>query len=238
MKQIRGFLFDAGNTLIRVRGSVGAVYAAVARRHGMAADARVLEDGFRRAFRERQAGFMPAVSRPHSPERERAWWRALVEEVFREAAGWGSLPKRFDAFFDELYREFEEPRHWEVFPDVLPCLEDLEARGFPLGVLSNWDSRLHRVLGALGLAERFRFVLVSAEFGAEKPDPAIFREAARLLGPDPGEVLYVGDLIREDVLGAQAAGLQGLLLDRNGTSPAPVPRIADLRELPRAAGVI
>ncbi|MEW6486398.1 MAG: HAD family hydrolase, partial [Thermodesulfobacteriota bacterium] len=122
MKQIRGFLFDAGNTLIRVRGSVGGVYAAVGRRHGMAADAGALEEAFRRAFRERKAGFLPAVSQPHSPERERAWWRALVVDVFRGAAGWDPLSERFEAFFDELYREFEDPRHWEVFPDVLPCL--------------------------------------------------------------------------------------------------------------------
>ncbi|MDW7709988.1 MAG: HAD-IA family hydrolase [Deferrisomatales bacterium] len=234
MGPIRGVLFDAGNTLIRVRGSVGAVYAEVARRHGLHADAGALEEGFRKSFRQRKEGFLQAVSRPHSPERERAWWRGLVEEVFRDAGSRDGLRGRFDSFFEELYREFEESRHWQTFPDVLPCLEALAARGLPLGVLSNWDSRLHPVLRGLGLTRRFRFVLTSAELGAEKPDAAIFLEGARRLGRKPAEVLYVGDLLREDVFGAARAGLRGMLLDREGSCPAPVPRIEDLRKLPAA----
>jgi hypothetical protein len=49
-------------------------------------------------------------------------------------------------------------------------------------------------------------VVDSALFGAEKPDPAIFRAALDALGVDPGEALYVGDLYEVDVLGARAAG--------------------------------
>lgn len=155
-----------------------------------------------------------------------------MEQVFRLAGDWEALRDRFEPFFEELYPAFERPEHWEVFPDVHPCLEELLARGIPMGVVSNWDSRLHGVLGGLGLAAAFRFVLVSAEFGAEKPDPAIFLEGARRLGPEPAEVLHVGDLVADDVLGAAAAGLRAILVDRQGSCPADVACVGDLRDVP------
>jgi len=231
MSAIRGVLFDAGNTLIRVRGTVGAVYAQVARRYGVAVDSDALERTFREAFGARKGGFIGAVSRPHSPERERAWWWQLVGEVFRHAGAWEDLAPRFDEFFEELYAEFEKPEHWEIFPDVEPCLRQLTARGVPTGVLSNWDSRLHTVLDGLGLSDRFRFVLTSAEFGAEKPDPDIFLEGARRLGCAPAEVLHVGDLYRDDWLGATRAGLRGALVNREGDCADAVPCVVALGEL-------
>ena len=67
--RVQGVLFDAGNTLIRVKSSVGSVYAVVARRHGLPGDGAVLDKAFRRAFSQRKSKFIASVSRPHSPER-------------------------------------------------------------------------------------------------------------------------------------------------------------------------
>jgi len=234
--EIRGILFDAGNTLVRVRGTVGAVYAEVARRHGFDPDGEALERAFQRAFRERKASFLLRVSRPHSPGREKTWWREVVEAVFRGAGAWGGLDGRFEETFEELYREFEKPDHWEVFRDAAACLDVLAFRGVGLGVVSNWDSRLHPVLAGLGLAPRFRFVLTSAEFGAEKPDPSIFREGARLLGLPPHQVLHVGDLIRDDWQGAIGAGLRAALVDREGTCPVGIHCLSSLAEVPALLG--
>lgn len=229
--RVRGVLFDAGNTLVRVRGTVGEVYAEVALRHGVAVCGEALEAGFRRSFRERKADAGGAPARPHSPEGERAWWRALVREVFEAVGAAHAFGGRFEAFFEDLYGTFEGGERWQVFPDVAPCLEALAARGLPAAVVSNWDRRLHSVLAGVGLAGRMRFVLTSAEFGAEKPDPAIFREGAARLGLEPAEVLHVGDLVRDDWLGARGAGLQAVLIDREGTCPAGPRRIGDLGEV-------
>jgi putative hydrolase of the HAD superfamily len=55
-----------------------------------------------------------------------------------------------------------------------------------------------------------------------KPDPAIFGIALEALGvPASGTVLHVGDSLRFDVAGAQAAGLQPVHLDPYGYCPAP-----------------
>ena len=229
---VRGVLFDAGNTLIRVRGSVGEVYARVARRHGVEADGPALDRAFRAAFAARKATFLAGVTRPHSPERERAWWKALVKEVLRRTGAWPAAEARFDALFEELYGAFAEPDPWEVFPDVLPCLDALDAAGVPVAVVSNWDSRLRDVLAGVGLLGRFRFVVTSAEFGAEKPDPSIFLEAAGRLAMAPAEILHVGDLIRDDVLGATRAGMKAVLVDRDLAAPDGWHRVRDLREVP------
>lgn len=228
---ILGVLFDAGNTLLRVRGSVGTVYAEVASRNGVRADAAALEEGFRRVFANRRSSFVGAVSRPHSPEREKAWWRSLVADVFREVELWTGLEPVFESYFEEVYETFAGVERWEIFPDVHPCLAALEARGIPLGVVSNWDSRLHGLLRELGLAERFRCVLTSAEFGAEKPHPSIFTAGASCLGVPAGQVLHVGDLIADDLRGARAAGLQAVLIDREGTAPPGIPAVRRLGDL-------
>jgi putative hydrolase of the HAD superfamily len=231
--RIRGVLFDAGNTLIRVRASVGEVYAGVARRHAVAVDGAAVDRLFQAEFRRRKGQFVDSVCRPHSPERERAWWRRLVESVFRAAGAWDQLEGRFEGLFEELYEAFERSEVWEVFPDVVPCLDALAGRGLSLGVVSNWDSRLHAVLRGLGLVGRFRCVVTSAEFGAEKPDPSIFREAAARLGFRPEEILHVGDLIRDDLNGAAEAGMQAVLVDRAcREAPAGALRVCDLREVP------
>ncbi|MBI5446042.1 MAG: HAD-IA family hydrolase [Deltaproteobacteria bacterium] len=228
---MRAVLFDAGNTLIHSRVSIGDSYARVARTHGVQAQADALDRSFAEAFTRRKEFFVGSVSNPHSPARERAWWRGLVADAFRAVGLWGVLEPVFDRVFEDLYALFERPEAWEVFPDVEPCLQGLEARGIPGAIVSNWDSRLHKVLSGLRLHERFRFVLTSAEFGAEKPDPSIFLEAARRLGAPPAEVLHVGDLLVDDIEGSRAAGMRGLLIDRECTVPPIADRICRLDEL-------
>ncbi len=215
---------------------MGEVYSTVARRHGAEVAGDAVDRSFPKAFLARKQGFVGGVSRPHSPEKERVWWRDLVEEVFRPTGYWDLLESRFDAFFEDLYTAFERPEHWEIFPDVLPCLDALDEQAVPTAIVSNWDSRLNRTLDGLGLLERFRFVLTSAEFGAEKPDPSIFLEAVRRLGLEPGEVLHVGDLERDDAMGARGAGLQAVLIQRDSEDPSGVPWVGDLRDVVRMVG--
>jgi putative hydrolase of the HAD superfamily len=52
--------------------------------------------------------------------------------------------------------------------------------------------------------------------GFGKPDPRVYLEACRLLGSEPDGVVCIGDSIEWDVLGARAAGLRAVWLDRAG----------------------
>jgi putative hydrolase of the HAD superfamily len=120
------------------------------------------------------------------------------------------------------------------FPDTVPALRDLRAAGVKLVAASNWDVSLHEQLERTGLEPLLDGALSSAEVGAPKPDPEIFARALALAGVRPEEALHVGDDIEADVAGALAAGLEPVLIDRDGSlAPPPgVRRIASLAELP------
>ncbi len=83
-------------------------------------------------------------------------------------------------------------------------------------VVSNWDCSLSSVLGEAGLLELVDGVVSSAEAGAAKPDPAPFRRGLELVGARPAEALHVGDSQREDGEGARAAGMDAVLIAREG----------------------
>jgi HAD superfamily hydrolase (TIGR01549 family) len=123
---------------------------------------------------------------------------------------------------------------FELMPDVLPALDALDARGARLGVVSNWDYDLPRVLAGLGVADRFAAVETSAAAGAAKPDPAIFLRAVARLGAAPADAVHCGDSPHFDCAGARAAGIEGVLIDRDGEAPpGPCRRIATLVQLAR-----
>jgi putative hydrolase of the HAD superfamily len=123
---------------------------------------------------------------------------------------------------------------FEPFPDTVPALRALRAAGVKLVAASNWDVSLHEQLQRTGLTPLLDGALSSAEVGAPKPDPEIFTRALALAGARPDEALHVGDDLEADVGGALAAGLQPVLIDRDGSLalPAGVRRIASLAELP------
>ncbi len=103
-----------------------------------------------------------------------------------------------------------------AYPDAVPALTALRGRGLRLAAVSNWDCSLGTVLERAGLAELLDGAVSSAEAGAPKPDPAIFVSALELVRCEPAEALHVGDTREEDVVGARAAGIRALLLDRDG----------------------
>jgi putative hydrolase of the HAD superfamily len=123
---------------------------------------------------------------------------------------------------------------FEPFADAVPALRALRAAGLKLVAASNWDVSLHEQLDRTGLTPLLDGALSSAEVGAPKPDPEIFARALALAGAEPGEAWHVGDDVEADVGGALAAGLEPVLIDRDGSLEAPpgVRRIASLAELP------
>ena len=122
---------------------------------------------------------------------------------------------------------------WARFGDVAACLDALA--GLRLGVITNGDGEQQRAkLTAIGLDGRFETVIASGEAGFAKPDARIFRLAATALGVPLERCLFIGDNYAGDALGAQAAGMRAVWLNRRG-EPAPdgaVPQIASLAELP------
>jgi putative hydrolase of the HAD superfamily len=123
---------------------------------------------------------------------------------------------------------------FQPFADAVPALRELRSIGVKLVAASNWDVSLHEQLERTGLTPLLDGALSSAEVGAPKPDPEIFTRALALADARPEEALHVGDDLEADVGGALAAGLEPVLIDRDGSLEPPpgVRRIASLAELP------
>lgn len=199
---IKAVTFDVGGTLIRPWPSVGHIYAQIAERHGYG----------QISVEKLNANFAAAWRNKDDFRHSREQWRRLVNDTFA-----GLLPGApHTAFFDELYAFFAKAQAWRVFDDVRPTLDELRARGFKLGIISNWDERLRPLMSELRLAEYFDAVAISVEQDSTKPDSKIFHSCLENLGFPAHCVLHVGDSHREDGLGAQSAGMATLLLEREG----------------------
>ncbi|MHB9002974.1 MAG: HAD family hydrolase [Coriobacteriia bacterium] len=116
-----------------------------------------------------------------------------------------------------VYDTFGDPGHWRAYDDVAPAIARLRERGLMVGIISNWDRRLEGLLHGLGLGPSLDTILSSAVVGLRKPDPRIFELACSRLGVAPAQAVHVGDHHYADVLGATAAGMTPVLIDRHDT---------------------
>lgn len=127
---------------------------------------------------------------------------------------------------------FNDPKTYTIFPEVFEALAGLRAAVPRLGILSNWGWHLPELCDRLGLASYFDFIVTSARVGANKPNARIFHEAIAQGSSVPARTLHVGDSLSADVRGAQAVGITGVLLDRQGAiQPDGCPVVRDLREV-------
>ena len=226
---IKAVLFDATDTLFTPNPSVGAVYARVAADFGILLDARAVDASF-----ADDARAVIYALRTHglavweNEAAARAFWRRLLDVIFLRLAQ-KTCP---EACFQAIYQAFATAQAWRVFPDVIPALDLLRRRKIRLGIVSNFDERLYRIVPALGLQDYFRVVLPSTEAGVSKPDRRIFLKALRRLNAEPSAALYVGNDPESDAAGAAAVGMRWLLVDRGGRLPAGENVIRSFSEIP------
>ena len=91
---------------------------------------------------------------------------------------------------------------------VIETLRELKARGHSLNVLTaSPHDTLDPCLGRLGILDIFENVWSCNDFGTNKSDPEIYREAARRLGRDVSEVIFLDDNPGADRT-AKSAGMQ------------------------------
>ncbi len=133
---------------------------------------------------------------------------------------------------DELVAAARTSGNWRrVPPGTRTLLLGLKQR-FRLGVISNSDGGVRRLLESVGLGDCFDSFTDSALAGYEKPDARIFGAALGSLQAQPAQSLYVGDIYSVDYLGAREAGMHAVLMDAAGTyRKRNVRRIAALEEL-------
>lgn len=113
-----------------------------------------------------------------------------------------------------MEEEYEPLDH--VPPEVHQTLQALKAGALRLAVVSNRGNSFDEQLATLELSQYFEFAIAAGVLDLWKPQAGIFLHAVELLGVRPEETMYVGDNYFADVIGARNAGLQPVLIDREG----------------------
>ncbi|HSE04940.1 MAG TPA: HAD family phosphatase [Methylomirabilota bacterium] len=152
--------------------------------------------------------------------------RSSVFETLYRCAAWGDSERGVGdpvAWTEGAHRELErragrplprlheEWRKAQVAVDANIALVRALRPPFRCSILSNADLALRgRLEGELALHELFDDIVVSAEVGMAKPDPAIFRLAADRLGLPPTSCVFVDDWDK-NVEAARAVGMEAVL---------------------------
>jgi putative hydrolase of the HAD superfamily len=200
---LRAVLFDWGDTLMK-----------------FAWDSALVETGHRAGLEAVGRDGLPEADAITAHFREHYeplfWMPGTLEEIeypglVRELLGQVGI----EVTEEELGR-FLEAEHaaWEpsrvLGSTTHALLESLRSRGLRLGLVSNaFDPGwlLHRDLEQMGIAERIDHAVFSSEVGKRKPHPEIFERALEALEVAPGEALFVGDRLYEDIRGAAEVGM-------------------------------
>jgi putative hydrolase of the HAD superfamily len=210
MKKLKAVFFDAAGTLFEPREPVGNSYATIARDYGVEVSGAEINAAFRRVFRNAPPlAFGSGRNAVELRRLERLWWHDLVATTFE---GLGQFTD-FEAYFGRLFDFFADPANWVADGDAIRTTGVLRQQGFILGVISNFDFRIYRILEGLRLRDCFDSITISSEVGFAKPSANLFRAALENHRLSPDEALHVGDSEHLDLAGASAAGLGALLLD-------------------------
>lgn len=95
-------------------------------------------------------------------------------------------------------------------------LDWFREHGYKLGVISNAEGQILKLLDHIGITDRFDVVIDSGLVGFAKPDKRIFEKAMMEIGSSPENCIHVGDLLDIDVVGARSVGITPILVDKNG----------------------
>lgn len=181
---------------------------------------------------------LPAFVREHGQEPEvRRWLDAVAVEISASACqdavivetlqGWIDADRKHTALkalqgmvWQAGYRDgdFTAP----LYPDVAPALRAWHAAGHPLAVYSSGSVPAQRLLFAHTDAGDLA-PLFSGFFDTEmggKRDAASYRAIATKLARQPGDILFLSDVVAE-LDAAREAGLRTVLLDRRDDYPQP-----------------
>lgn len=144
---------------------------------------------------------------------EKGWWRDLVRNAVLTTEIRPDVETMSDAF-EELFEYYSFGSAWRAFPETEAVLRSMKSKDVCLGVVSNFDSRIHRVMEELKLRDYFDFVITSADVSARKPSPRILERFMEKAAVKREGCCLVGDSPEADGGAARAAGIEFFQLNR------------------------
>lgn len=215
--EVDAVFFDVGNTLLHPYPSVGHVCAEILRASGRIHSLEEIDPLLPLVDEYYEDRYRSDDTFWTCDERAADVWTGMYTVLCRHL---GIPDEEAASLARSVYDAFGEPSRWRAYEDVAPAFERLKNAGIRVGIVSNWDTRLEGILDGLGLSRWVDTLVSSAVVGLHKPDPRIFELACDRLGVPPARCAHVGDHYYADVLGARAAGLLPVLIDRHAAGLA------------------
>ena len=209
-QEIKGILFDSGDTLVHPLGGEwwpGARFREILDNYNIRGLSwsrmeGALEEGIR---------YLDDHHRVMTVDEERDQFRTFYRIVLEHLG----LRNPDTNLLSALARARVDEVDFEVYNDTLAVLEKLYERGFTLGIISDAWPSLESKYRLLDLRNYFKAFAISAQVGCCKPDKRIFGRAIAEMGLPPEKLLFVDDdprYVRE----ATGLGLNGILMVRSG----------------------
>lgn len=223
--KLEAVVFDVDFTLAKPGPDLGPEgYRRLGERFGLALDPARYDDARRAAI--------GTLKRHPELDHDEEVWILFTERIIQGMGGAGDTYK----CAVEMTRAWERAEHFELFDDALPVLEELRGHGLKLALLSNTGRDLNAFVAHHGI--QVDAILTSRVHGKTKPHESIFIALLGELQVEAAAAAMVGDDPTDDVEGAQSVGMRAWLVDRDGRFPDHPDRLADLRALPAALGLV
>jgi HAD superfamily hydrolase (TIGR01549 family) len=201
---LKAVLFDVDFTLAKPGPLLGPEgYRDAGRRFGLELDPQ-------RYAEARAAALLDLHHHPELDHDEEVWIR-FTEDIVRGMGGAGDSCRRVAVAITDGWLESE---NFELYEDVLPVLAALREAGLKIGLVSNTSRDLDAFVSHHALD--VDAWVSSGAHGKVKPSPSIFKAVLELLDVEADVAVMVGDSPEDDVAGAEALGMRGVLLDREG----------------------
>ena len=116
---------------------------------------------------------------------------------------------------------------WKAFDDC----EEIKKLDIKKAVVSNFNSSLQEKLEGLIGENIFNEYIVSEKETLRKPSLEFYARALEKLNAEAGEIIYIGDSLKLDIIPAKKLGIKALLIDRDNIYPSAKDRITNFSEI-------
>lgn len=211
LRSIKAITFDFTHTLALLHSSYGKIFAYALNQIGMTADPADLNYRYHEAVKAYNCTFEVAymMEQVHTPI-----YREMVHAIFRNVCSDTVLPKVLESIWITL----GEKTFWKIKPYVQETLQLLKAQGYKLYIVSNWDSRLRKLIPELGWADLFDGMHLGGELDSDKSQITFFHTIQASLQLHTSQIVHIGSNFLEDYINPKKAGWQAIWL-RKSNSP-------------------
>ncbi|KAL1517087.1 hypothetical protein ABEB36_000896 [Hypothenemus hampei] len=214
LSKVRLVTFDVTGTLLKLRTTPGQQYGEIGAMYGIVADNNILTRNWKGQYQKM------AMEHPNYGLNSvgwEVWWKTIVKETFKSSK-FRFDEEKLEKIACHLLEMYKTSACWQHCYGIPGILSYIRSKKIPMGIISNYDPRLHAILINTKLNHYFQFVLTSYEVGIEKPDKGIFDYAiqkSEISHLKPEECLHIGDSPSMDYVGARNAGWNAFLITEN-----------------------